>query len=119
MLYRAGRERPAQLIPAAEFPFRIPLLIALSDRLSFIGEFLSPANAELEFHETLLQVYFQRHQRESALIDLSPDPRYFLLVNKEFPLAVGIVVENRSVLVWGDMKTDEPQLAVPDTPVGI
>src|ERR1051325_5672022 len=90
-----------------------PLSVALTLSVSFVVQFLSLAECQRHLGYSLLEVQFQRDEREPLPLDRSNQTTDFLAVEQQFPAAGRLVIHVTAARVWLDVRVQKEDLAVP------
>src|SRR5262249_35092028 len=100
-------------------PGHLAVALAAPDRLALVVAALAAREPELDLCASILPVQAERHERESALGELAPEPPDLALVEEQAPVAPRIGVLASGLLVGRDVEVHEQHLAAAHDRVGI
>ena len=97
-----------------EIPLQIPSRVIFRDGRALVILLFALCEADFHFDESALQVHFERHERESLLLDGADQAADFTLMHEQFPHAERVFVENIPLLIGIDVHPVNKNFSVPN-----
>src|SRR5262245_4086371 len=108
----AGEAASADSTARLERALDLPIGVALRDVAPLVATFLAAGERELDLRAAVLEVHPRRHERQPALAHLADERRDLPAMEEQLAVAVRIVVHDVRLPVLGDVRADQPDLAV-------